>query len=472
MTRKVDVAIIGAGSAGLYALSQVRHAGRSFVLIDGGELGTTCARVGCMPSKVLIQVAEDFHHRKLFEREGIDGAEELSVDGEAVMEYVQDLRDHFVDQVLTTSTDEMGEEFIAAHARFTGPRTLQAGDETIEADAIVIATGSSPIVPEAWQAFGDRILTTDTVFELEDLPRSMAVIGMGVIGLELGQAFARLGVELVGIDICETLCHLTDGEVNQALIDSISREFPLWLGHGAEIEEADDGRLRVTAGDNRIEVEKVLVCMGRRPNLEGLDPEAAGITLGANGLPGFDRHTMRVQAAPEARIYIAGDVDGERPILHEAGDEGRIAGYNAARDTDTAFGRKVPFSITFCDPNVVQVGRTRAELDAEGVDYLVGAMKMAPLGRALILGRNRGLIHLYCDRRDGRLLGAALCAVRGENLGHLLAWCIEQNLTVFDMLRMPFYHPVVEEALQGALRNAARQVEQKPDLPWDLKPGA
>ncbi|RMG60082.1 MAG: dihydrolipoyl dehydrogenase, partial [Gammaproteobacteria bacterium] len=470
MSRKVDVAIIGAGSAGLYALSQVRHAGRSFALIDGGELGTTCARVGCMPSKVLIQVAEDFHHRKLFEREGIDGAEELSVDGEAVMEYVQDLRDHFVDQVLTTSTDEMGDEFIAAHAHFTGTRTLQAGEETIEADAIVIATGSTPVVPRAWQAFGDRILTTDSLFELEDLPASMAVIGLGVIGMELGQALARLGVDLVGIDIGEALCHLSDREVNQALHDAVAREFPLWLGHGAEIEEGDNGLLRVRAGENVKEVEKVLVCMGRRPNLDSLNLEAAGITLNECGLPDFDPHTMRVQAAEGARIYIAGDVDGERPILHEAGDEGRIAGYNAARETDTAFGRKVPLSITFCDPNVVQVGKTRAELDAEGADYVIGAMKMAPLGRALILGRNRGLIHLYCDRQDGRLLGAALCAVRGENLGHLLAWSMEQGLGVFDMLHMPFYHPVVEEALQGALRDAARQIEQKPDRPWDLKP--
>ena len=107
MTREVDVAIIGAGSAGLYALSQVRHEGKSFVLIDGGELGTTCARVGCMPSKVAIQVAEDFHHRKMFNREGIEGGDGLSIDKEEVMEYIQDLRDHFVDQVLTTSTDEM-----------------------------------------------------------------------------------------------------------------------------------------------------------------------------------------------------------------------------------------------------------------------------------------------------------------------------------------------------------------------------
>jgi len=129
MEQKVDVAIIGAGSAGLYAMGQVKRKTDSFVLIDGGELGTTCARVGCMPSKALIQIAEDFHRRSLFKREGIAGGDGLSVDAEGAMEHVQDLRDIFVDKVLSNSTDHMGEEFITAHARFLAPDLLQVGEE-------------------------------------------------------------------------------------------------------------------------------------------------------------------------------------------------------------------------------------------------------------------------------------------------------------------------------------------------------
>ena len=205
MEEQVDVAIIGAGSAGLYALAQVKRNTDSYVLIDGGELGTTCARVGCMPSKALIQVADDFHRRKLFNREGIEGADEMRIADADVMEHVQGLRDIFVDKVLSTSTDDMGEEFIEAHARFLEPGLLAAGERRIRAKRIVIATGTSPIVPAAWKAFGDRVLTTDEIFELETLPQSMAVIGLGVIGLELGQALLRLGVEVTGIDQLERI---------------------------------------------------------------------------------------------------------------------------------------------------------------------------------------------------------------------------------------------------------------------------
>ena len=463
MTREVDVAIIGAGSAGLYALAQVQHLNKSFVLIDGGELGTTCARVGCMPSKVAIQVAEDFHHRKMFAREGIEGADELSIDGEEVMEYIQDLRDHFVDQVLTHSTDEMGEEFIEGYAHFTGPNELEVNGETIRAKKIVIATGSSPVVPEVWKAFGDRIVTTDSVFEMEDLPESMAVIGMGVIGLELGQAFSRLGVEITGIDQMEQVAGLTDPEINITLLDILKKEFPIWLGHEAQIEEAN-GKLRVSAGDDSVVVDKVLVSIGRSPNLASLNLEAAGVSIGDSGIPEYDPQTMRIG---DSNCYIAGDVNGIRPILHEAGDEGRIAGHNAASETDEKIDRKVPLAITFCEPNLVQIGKTMAEL--EGTDYVIGSMKVAGLGRALIMTKNKGLIHLYCDKKDGKLLGAALCIARGESLGHLLAWSIEMGLTIFDMLKMPFYHPVMEEALQSALRNAAHKVEAKHKLPWDLK---
>ncbi|MGB5519557.1 MAG: FAD-dependent oxidoreductase, partial [Gammaproteobacteria bacterium] len=182
MSREVDVAIIGAGSAGLYALSQVRRETDNYVLIDGGELGTTCARVGCMPSKVIIQVAEDFHRRTIFDREGIDGADELGLDDAAVMEHVQDLRDTFVDRTLgvTNGLDEA--HLIDGYARFVDDSTIEVNDERYLAKAVVIATGTTPIVPDSWQSFRDDIITTDEFFELEELPASVAVIGLGSIG--------------------------------------------------------------------------------------------------------------------------------------------------------------------------------------------------------------------------------------------------------------------------------------------------
>ena len=159
MTREVDVAILGAGSAGLFALSQVKKQTDSYVLINGGELGTTCARVGCMPSKVLIQVAEDFHRKSIFEREGIDGAEELSVDVPASMEHVQDLRDVFVDKTLGV-TDGMDDvHLIDGYARFISNDTVEVNGEQIKAKSIIIATGSTPVIPSAWQSFADPFVS-------------------------------------------------------------------------------------------------------------------------------------------------------------------------------------------------------------------------------------------------------------------------------------------------------------------------
>jgi len=199
MVREVDVAIIGAGSAGLFALSQVKKKTDNYVLINGGELGTTCARVGCMPSKVLIQVAEDYHRRSIFEREGIVGAEKLSIDAAECMEHVQDLRDIFVDKTLSV-TDNMGDELIAGYARFTSNDALNVNGEEIKCKKIIIATGSTPVVPDSWKAFADKVITSDDFFELEKLPRSVAIVGLGSIGLEIGQALSRLGVEVIGVD--------------------------------------------------------------------------------------------------------------------------------------------------------------------------------------------------------------------------------------------------------------------------------
>lgn len=465
MEQEVDVAIIGAGSAGLYALGQVKRKTDSYVLIDGGELGTTCSRVGCMPSKALIQIAEDYHRRSIFPREGINGGDTLSVNGPDALEHVQDLRDIFVDKVLSTSTDEMGDEFIADYAQFIAPGLLQVGDRRIRARRIVIASGSTPIVPALWKDFGDSMLTTDEIFELEDLPESLAVIGLGVIGLELGQAFHRLGVNVTGIDQLETIGHLDDPEINKTAIQLLGKEMPLWLGHPANIEKLADGKLRVSAGDKSVDVEKVLVCIGRRPNLASIGIEKAGVTLNAQGIPDYNRNTLQIEDKP---LFLAGDVNSDRPVLHEAADEGRIAGINAVSDTPIAFRRKTPLFITFSDPNIVLVGKTWSELDHDNT--LVGSVALGMLGRALIMGRNKGQLRLYADKASGKLLGASMIAPHGEHLGHLLNWCMEQELTVLQMVRMPFYHPVLEEAVQPVLRDmVARGGFAPDDLPPDLE---
>lgn len=463
MAMKVEVAIIGSGTAGLNAMGQVRRAGKSFVLINGGEIGTTCARVGCMPSKSLIQIGEDFHRRKVLERHAIGGGDGLTVDIPEALEHTRDMRDTFVERVTSGSTDHLSDEFIQDYARFVAPNRLAVGDEEIEAEAIIIATGSTPVVPAAWQALGDRIVTTDDFFEMESLPKSMAVIGLGVIGLELGQTLSRLGVEVVGVDALETISGLTDPVVNKAAVTIINKEFPLWLGVQAELSAAGK-QLRIKAGDNEIVVDKALISIGRSQNLASLDLENLGVPLDESGMPAYDRNSLQVADLP---VYIAGDVNGDTPILHEASEEGKIAGYNAAHGNATKFARKTPLGITFCDPNIVTVGQSWVELEDRD-DVAVAEMPMGPVGRALIMAKNRGVIRVYAEKSTGLLLGGAMIAVKGESLAHLLAWVIQQKLTVAQTLELPFYHPVIEEALQGALNNLLGELDVQPDVPVGL----
>ena len=458
MEKTVDVAIIGAGTAGLNAVSQVKKAGKSFLLINGGHWGTTCARVGCMPSKALIQVADDYHRREIFDRHGIEGDDQVRLDIADSMEHVRDMRDIFVDRVLGSSTDEMPDEFkLEGYAEFVDANTLQVGETRVNAKAIVIATGTRPIVPQAWEPFADHILTTDTLFEQEDFPPSMAVIGLGVIGLEIGQALSRKGIKVTAIEGSERIASLSDDVANQIALDLMRKEFDIWTGAQARLSEAGD-KILVSAGDQQVEVDKVLVAIGRKPNLEKLALDRLDLALDDEGMPVFNPNSMQLGNLP---VYLAGDVNGSRPILHEAGDEGKIAGYNAAHGSSVGFKRKTPLAITFCDPNICTIGSDWSELrDDDSV--AVGEMRMGPVGRALIMGKNKGVMRVYADKTSGRLLGATLVSVKAEHVAHLLAWAIQRELTVYDVLRLPFYHPVIEEALQACLYDLLKQLDNKP----------
>jgi dihydrolipoamide dehydrogenase len=286
----------------------------------------------------------------------------------------------------------------------------------------------------------------------------MAVVGLGSIGLEMGQALSRLGVTVTGIDQLNTVAKLGDAVVSDLVVDVIGKEFPLWLGAVAELEKQDSG-IKVSCGDQSVVVEKVLASLGRRPNLTRLGLENLSIEIDEHGIPVYNPNTMQLG---DSSIFIAGDVNADRALLHEAGHEGRVAGYNAVHDSITAFRRKTLLAITFCDPNIAMVGAQLDELNV--AEIAIGEIQFSPVGRALIMGKNRGVLRIYANKADGRLLGAAMACVKGENLAHLLAWSIQQGLTVQALLKMPFYHPVIEEALQAALYNALGQLDIKEEV--------
>lgn len=450
MARRFDVAIVGAGTAGLAALSVVRRQTDNFVIVNDGPYGTTCARVGCMPSKALIEVATHFHHRRAFADMGIRGAEHLAADVPAVLARVRRIRDDLVQGVLAL-TEGLGERNVAGRARFVGPQALEVNGTRIEAERIIIATGSRPVVPASWRALGDRVITTDALFEQPDLPRRLAVIGLGAIGAEMAQALARLGLEVSGFDALERVGGLTDPAVSESAVAALRGELAVHLGAPAELA-AEGAGVRVTVAGASVVADKALVALGRRPNLDELGLENLGVAL-ERGMPPFDQRTMQIADLP---VYIAGDADARAPILHEAADDGWIAGTNALRNAPERFERRARLGVVFTDPNIAVVGRPFAEL--EQGEAVIGEVNLEGQGRLRMSNNDRGVIRVYAERSSGRLIGAELCAPHGEHIAHLLALAVQQRLTLAELLRMPFYHPTLEEALRAALRSAAKQI--------------
>lgn len=461
MKKKVEVAILGAGTAGLTALKQVRRYTEDFVIINQPPYGTTCARVGCMPSKALLQVAKDYHRRRFLAKAGVRGTDQLQVDIPSVMCHVRRLRDRFTAGVLRT-TEELGERNIPGQARFIGPNTLKVDGYEIVAERIIIATGSHPIVPPSWQGFHDRILTSDTIFEQEDLPRRIGVVGLGAVGIELAQALAWLGLEVTGIGQNPLIGGITDPVVNRAAIAIMQSDYPLYLGQSAQLSEAEEG-VRISAADHSLVVDKVLAALGRRPNVDDLGLEALGVAFDPHGIPRFDPETLRIGELP---IYIAGDANGLRPLMHEAADEGRIAAYHGLTPDAPCLARRAPLAIVFSEPNIARVGLAFKGL--QGTALVIGEVDFASQGRALMAGRNQGQLRLYVKPDNGRLVGAELVAPEGEHLAHLLAFLIQKGVTVHEALQMPFYHPVIEEGLRSALQDARKKLAADytvPDLP-------
>ena len=451
MGRRYDVAIIGAGSAGLSALHEVRSRTNNFILINDGIDGTTCARVGCMPSKVLIEIAKTFHHRHRLAEMGIRGGRSLKIDQAAAMKRVRELRDRYVAGVRATTRD-LGKSYVSGRARFLGPQILDVDGRRLEAERIIIATGSRPIVPKGWGELQDRLLTTDNLFEQTKLPAQIAVIGMGPIGAEMAQGLVRLGVKVTGFDAVTFVAGISDARINEQAITILREELPIHLGAPAELRAAGK-RVEVCAGRVRVRVDAVLAALGRRPNVDELGLETIGVTLDERGVPPFNPTTMQIGNLP---LFIAGDADVDVPLLHEAADEGFIAGYNATRERPECFQRRTRLAIVFTDPNIAVVGRPWGSLG--GGEAVVGEVDLENQGRLRMSGEDRGRIHVYAGVKSGQLLGAELCAPRGEHIAHWLALAVQHRATITDLLRAPFYHPVVEEGLRTALRGASKQL--------------
>ena len=461
-TMQVDVAVIGAGTAGLAAYRAAKAAGVTAVIIESGDYGTTCARVGCMPSKLLIAAADAAHAVGKAPGFGIHVDGVIRIDGREVMDRVRRERDRFVGFALREVQDMPDADRIRGHARFVNNHTLAVADHTrVAAKSVIIATGSRADYPDSFKALGDRLIMSDNVFDWTDLPKAVAVMGPGIIGLELGQALHRLGVHVVVLGRGGRVGPISDPEIRTYAIATFNEEFMLEPDAHIAAMQRDGDRVAIRrAGPNGSQeteyFDYVLAATGRTPNVTGMGFDKTTLKLDAKGVPSFDPATTRTASADGASpIFIAGDAGNFIPLLHEAADEGRIAGGNAAR---LALGKQVspglrraPIGVVFTDPQIGIVGGGFHAMKPG--TFATGQVSFEDQGRSRILLKNKGLLNVYGDLATGRFLGAEMLAPAAEHLAHLLAWALQNKMTPAQMLEMPFYHPVIEEGLRTALHD-------------------
>ena len=460
----VDVAIIGAGTAGMSAYKAARKHTDSIVVIESGPYGTMCARVGCMPSKLLIAASEAARAVRGAAVFGVH-TQGLQVDGPTVMQRLHAERARFVQAAVDDVLSWPATHRLRGHARFTAPGVLAVSDDatqhTVHARSTIIATGTTPTYPAEWKVqLGERMVVNDDIFSWTTLPKSVAVVGTGVIGLEMAQALQGLGVQVLLIGRGEKLGPLTAPALQTAARQLVTRDVETLLNAQITSVQLQHSQVALTIaqGDatHHAQVDYLLVATGRRHTLDALDVAKAGINLDEKGRPQVDRQTRQVQDLP---IFMAGDANGLLPLQHEASDDGFAAGANAATWPQTKpFSRRTGLNIVFSHPQMMIAGQSHAALTRAGMDFVVGNVAFANQGRARVMDMAQGQLQVYADRTSQRLLGAEMIGPSAEHFAHLLAWSVQQQATLADLIAMPFYHPVLEEGLRTALRDAQKQL--------------
>ena len=464
-----DVVVIGGGTAGMGAFRNALMHTDNVYLIESHVYGTTCARVGCMPSKLLIAAAEARYHALHTDPFGVHlDKSSVRVDGRQVMERVKRERDRFVGFVVEDVEAWPSEKRIMGAARFIDEHTVQIDDHTqIRADRIVIATGSRPFILPQWrEAAGERLIVNDDVFSWDTLPESVAVFGPGVIGLELGQALHRLGVKVEIFGLSGSLAGISDPEILTEAKAVFGAELTLHLDADTQITRNEAGDIVINwhdreKGDSGVfTAQYLLAAAGRIPNTDNIGLENLDIERDTRGVP--KAHPLIMQTSIP-HIFIAGDASNQLPLLHEASDQGKIAGDNAGRYPNIENGlRRSLIGVVFTDPQIATVGMKYAQMRERYKNpecVVTGEVSFHNQGRSRVMLVNKGRLRLYAEQGSGRFIGAEMAGPDAEHLAHLLAWAHQMRMTVPQMLDMPFYHPVIEEGLRTALRDAMAKLK-------------
>ncbi|CAB1218073.1 dihydrolipoyl dehydrogenase [Acinetobacter bouvetii] len=456
-----DIIIIGAGTAGISAYKEAIKHTQNILIINEGPWDTTCARVGCMPSKVLISAANRMHDIQTADKVGLSVTSKI--DTSKVMQHVRTLRDHFTQATLKDVNTWKKEHKISGQAHFINSNTVSVNGKEYQAKSFIVAVGSTPTFDTQWKdALDDRLITSDQIFELEQLPQSLAVIGSGVIAIELAQAMQRLGVKTtvfarsrkVGALTSPNLQKIAQHEISQSL-DIKFEILPTQVKrskHSVSLTFQEDNQTQC------IETEYLLVATGRKSYLDTL--QLLNVDQEFTDLKKLPIHPKNKQLG-NSPIFIVGDAHTNTPIQHEAAYEGRGAVHNCLNyPAIKSLKTLTPLSIVFSSPEMATVGQSFKQLTDTKTDFITGSISYEKQGRALVLGKNSGAVDIYIDKASRKLLGAELLVESAEHMAHLLAWMISEDLTIDEILNKPFYHPTLEEGLRSALKHARRQLNE------------
>ena len=423
MSDAFDLAVIGGGTAGLSAAQTAARRGPRVLLVSEGPLGGECTWNGCVPSKALIEAASVRHTAGGAERFGIRVGE-VRVDFPAVMDRVHEVIDEIARAEDEAHLEAAGVTVRRGRATLVDAYTVEVGDDRFGARRIVICTGSRPAIPSIDGLADTAFLTNETVFELREQPKRLLVLGAGAVGLELAQAFVRLGSAVDVIDSAAVFLARQDPDIAGVMRDILESEgIRFHLGARALRAARADGEVEVTLGDATgervLRGDQLLVATGRTPNVGGLGLEAIGVRVGDTGIA-VDTH-LRTSVRG---VFAAGDVTGTLPFTHVAAYQGRLAARNAFERQRAASYRVIPWVI-FTEPEIAHVGLTEPEARrAHGDSVRVATLPFTAVDRASITRRTRGLIKVITSGRPllghaggGTILGAHIA---GPGAGELI----------------------------------------------------
>ncbi len=458
---RYDVAVIGAGSAGFSAAITAADEGAQVALIGHGTIGGTCVNAGCVPSKTMIRATETLHAAATANRFGGIEASARITDWASVVRRKQAL----VDELRQAKYSDLlpaynSLAYLEGKASFSGRGKLTVGGEPLDAGKIIIASGSRPALPSIKGIRQVPTLTSTTALELEQLPKSLLVIGAGYIGAELAQMFSRAGVK-VSLVSRRGLLPEAEPEISHALTGIFEAEgiqCVSGIGYDRIEGRAGDIRLYVRHGKvpEMLEAEAVLIATGRTPNVEDLNLKAGAIKLNDQGGIAVDRH-MRTSCR---NVYAAGDITGRDQFVYMAAYGAKIAARNAINGDDLAYDNYAMPAVVFTDPQVASVGHTQASAEAAGLQVRTSVLSLDNVPRALAARDTRGLIKLVAGATTKTLVGAYILAPEGADSIQTAALAIKTGMTYEQLGEMIFPYLTNVEGLKLAAQTFEMDVSK------------